>query len=88
MSLSGGNDRCYKNLDDDGFSFSLAIRPLRGASKRKASGFAGGYLLSPDHPMRTSEALFPVTEWSEQAERLDRKKHFSYKNKKGLTEIG
>jgi len=46
------------------------------------------FLLSPDHPLRTSEALFPVAEWSEQAERLDRKKHFSCKNKKGLTVIG
>jgi len=42
----GGNGRCYKNLDDDGFWFSLAIMPLRGHSKRKASGFAGGYLLN------------------------------------------
>jgi hypothetical protein len=41
-------------------------------------------LLSPDHPMRTGEALFFVAGWSEQAERLDRKKHFSYKNKRGI----
>ena len=41
-----GNDRCYKNLDDDGLWFSLAIRPLQWASKRKASGLAGGYLLN------------------------------------------
>ncbi len=41
-----GNDWCYKNLDDDGSLFSLAIMHLRGHSKRKASGFAEGYLLN------------------------------------------
>ena len=44
--IGGGNDRCYKNLDDDGFWFSFAITHLRGHGKRKASGFAGGYLLN------------------------------------------
>ena len=28
-----------------GFDFAIAVRPLGGASNRKTSGFAGGYLL-------------------------------------------
>jgi hypothetical protein len=48
-----GNDSCYKNIDDDVSWFSLAIMPFRRASKRKATGFAGGYLLSKKSPNST-----------------------------------